>query len=115
MIENTNTLLCHPHETLMNNNPETMESNPVFTRVSLRPNPFNTTLTLEIASVMNQQVVVKLTSPAGGIVSLFGWYLLKGTNVTTIKDMGKIAAGKYTLFILTNEGESLHRAMVEKA
>jgi hypothetical protein len=115
MINNTNTLFNHHPETLVNPNPDIMESIPAFTRVSVRPNPFSNTLTLEIASVLNLQVVVKLTNSTGTIVKLFGWYLLKGTNVTTLRDMNKLAAGSYTLTVMNNEGEVIHDAMVNKS
>lgn len=115
MINNPNSLNQHQPETLINPNPHIMESSQTFTRVSVRPNPFSNTFTLEIASVLNQQVVVKLTNSTGSIVKLFGWYLLKGTNVTTLKDMGKIAAGNYTLSIMDSDGEVKHEVEVNKS
>lgn len=115
MINNPDTLKSHQSETLLNPNPDIMESSVDFTRVSVRPNPFSNTFTLEIASVLNQQVVVKLTDSTGTIFKLFGWYLLKGTNVTTLKDMGKLAAGNYTLSIMSNDGELKHEVEVNKS
>jgi hypothetical protein len=114
MINNTDTLFNHQPETLVNPNPDIMEPIPAFTRVSVRPNPFSNTLTLEIASVLNLQVVVKLTTATGTIVKLFGWYLLKGTNVTTLRDMSNLEAGSYSLTIMNNDGEVMHQIKVNK-
>ena len=91
-----------------------MNTTPSLFRVGIRPNPFTTTLTLEVASMQNQQVIVKLSNQEGGIAKLFGWYLLKGTNVTTIKDVSKLPSGTFSLSILNNEGEMLHQTNIEK-
>jgi len=85
-----------------------------FPKLSARPDPFQSTLTLEITAAQHQQIIVKLTGSNGTIAKLFGWYLLKGTNVTTLKDMEKLSTGQYSLSILSNEGEPIHQVSVSK-
>lgn len=94
---------------------EAMTTLDFFTKVNMRPNPFFTALTLEVSSSQNKQVIVRLMSPEGQIMKLFGWYLLKGTNVTTINELGSLRGGEYQLDIMDNIGGLLYSGPLKKA
>jgi len=100
------------------NNPETnpvMQTEQLFTKVNMRPNPFFTSVTLEVTSGQNKQVIVRMMNPDGHIVKLFGWYLLKGTNVTTMNELNSLHNGAYIMDILDNGGEMLFTTKLNKA
>ena len=110
--------LARPGEKQFNQpepNPETMETAQLFTKVNLRPNPFFTSITLEVTSGQNRQVIVRMSDNTGQIMKLFGWYLLKGTNVTTMNELNSFQVGAYLVDILDNGGELLFTAQLNKA
>jgi hypothetical protein len=96
-------------------NLENMQTETIFTKVNLRPNPFSTSVTLEVTSGQNKQVIVRMTNTDGQIIKLFSWYLLKGTNVTTITELMPVHNGAYSLHILDSNGELLHASSLNKA
>ena len=105
-----NTRISNPETSLENMNTETL-----ITKVNIRPNPFFTSITLEVISGQNKQVVVRMTNEDGKIIKLFGWYLLKGTNVTTINELSSLNNGEYTIDILGNDGVTLFNLPLKKA
>jgi hypothetical protein len=44
----------------------------------------------------------------GKIVKMFSWYLVKGTNVTAINELGNLENGLFMLDIIDNEGTVLY-------
>ncbi len=109
--------LSRPGENQINN-PETypvMQTEQLFTKVNMRPNPFFTSVTLEVTSGQNKQVIVRMMNHEGQIVKLFGWYLLKGTNVTTMNELNNLHNGAYIMDILDNGGEMLFTTQLNKA
>ena len=110
--------LGRPGEKLINHpepNLENMQTAELFTKVNLRPNPFFTSITLEVTSGQNRQVIVRMSDNSGQIMKLFGWYLLKGTNVTTMNDLNSFENGAYLVDILDNGGDILFSAQLNKA
>jgi hypothetical protein len=107
--------LSNGTEETLNADPEKMKTETLFTKVNLRPNPFSTVVTLEVTSGQNKQVIVRMTSEEGQIFKLFSWYLLKGTNVTTITELTPLHAGGYILDILDNNGALLYSVDLKKA
>lgn len=95
--------------------PENMQTEKLFTKVNLRPNPFFSSVTLEVTSGQNKQVIVRMMNTEGQIIKLFGWYLLKGTNVTTINELNSLHIGSYLIDILDNSGEALFSTQLKKA
>ena len=83
-------------------------------KVSIKPNPFTTTLTLEASSDRNKQIIVKMIDPAGRIIKMFGWFLIEGTNVTTMPGFKKIPAGEYSIDLFDQEGVRLHSSTISK-
>lgn len=87
----------------------------MITKVVARPNPFYTSVTLEVACEHSRHTIVRMTDADGKIVKLFSWYLVRGSNVTTITEMGAMQAGGYVIDILDNEGNSLFNTALTKA
>ena len=93
---------------------ESVNKNHMITKVTVRPNPFNTVLTLDVACDSNRNIIVRMFSEEGRIVKMFSWYLVKGTNVTAINELGNLSHGLFLIDIIDNEGTVLFSSKLEK-
>ena len=79
----------------------------MITKVTVRPNPFHTVLTLDVSCESNRNIIVRMFNETGKIVKMFSWYLVKGTNVTAINELGNLSSGMFLIDIIDNEGTVL--------
>jgi hypothetical protein len=86
----------------------------MITKVTVRPNPFYTVLTLDVACDTNRSIIVRMFNEAGKIVKMFSWYLVKGTNVTSINELSNLENGSFLLDIIDNEGAVLFSSRIKK-
>ncbi|AXY78170.1 hypothetical protein D3H65_31070 [Paraflavitalea soli] len=86
----------------------------VITKVLVRPNPFFTAITLDVTSEQSRHTIVRMYDTEGHIVKMFSWFLVKGTNVTSINEINSLSAGKYHLDMIDNEGKLLYSTNVTK-
>ena len=86
----------------------------MITKVTVRPNPFYTVLTLDVACDSNRSIIVRMFNEAGKIVKMFSWYLVKGTNVTSINELGSLENGMFQLDMIDNEGKVLFSSKITK-
>lgn len=84
------------------------------TRISVKNNPFSTTITLDITCDQSKHVIVRLCEVEGRILRMFGWYLMKGTNVTAIQELRGFDDGEYRLDVLDQEGVLLYSSEITK-
>jgi hypothetical protein len=91
-----------------------INKNPMITKVTVRPNPFHTVLTLDVSCETNRNIIVRMFSEEGKIVKMFSWYLVKGTNVTAINDLGNLTKGLFLIDIIDNEGTVLFSTRITK-
>jgi len=82
--------------------------------ISTRPNPFISSLTLEITASEDQPGVVRMADTTGKIISLFLWKLKKGINISNINNLNKLGNGSYLLDVMDQTGQILCSARVEK-
>ena len=82
--------------------------------ISTRPNPFISSLTLEITTTEDQPGVVRMIDTTGKIISLFLWKLKKGVNISNINNLNKLDTGLYKLDVMDEKGHILCSAKVEK-
>jgi hypothetical protein len=82
--------------------------------ISTRPNPFVSSLTLEITATEDQPGVVRMADTTGKIISLFLWKLKKGINISNINNLNKLSNGSYLLDVMDEKGTILCSARVEK-
>ncbi len=87
--------------------PPPVKTKKMITKVTVRPNPFYTVLTIDIACNSNMNIIVRMFSEGGRIVKMFSWYLMKGTNVTAMNELSNLGNGKYLLDIIDNQGTVL--------
>ncbi|HUQ66379.1 MAG TPA: hypothetical protein VM101_09495 [Flavitalea sp.] len=86
----------------------------MITKVTVRPNPFYTVLTLDVSCENNRSIIVRMFNEAGRIVKMFSWYLVKGTNVTSINELSSLENGSFLLDIIDNEGAVLFSSRIKK-
>lgn len=86
----------------------------MITKVTARPNPFSTVITLDVICDYSRHVIVRMFDEDGKIIKMFSWYLVKGTNVTAINDLRSIGSGTYVIDIIDNEGSVLYSTAVKK-
>lgn len=93
-----------------------MLSNPTImtTQISVFPNPFVSTLSLEMVVSTNESAIVRMTDEHNKIVKLLRWSLKRGTNKTTIEDLQSLPAGNYYIDIRNMEGENLFNTKLIK-
>lgn len=94
--------------------PLPINKNAMITKVTVRPNPFYTVLTLDVSSDSNRNIIVRMFSEEGKIVKMFSWYLVKGTNVTAINELGNLENGLFLLDIIDSEGKVLFSSRITK-
>jgi hypothetical protein len=87
----------------------------VITKVVIRPNPFFTAITLDVASEVSRHTIVRMYNGEGRIVKMFSWFLVKGTNVTSINEVNSLSEGTYHLDMIDNEGNLLYSTNLTKA
>jgi hypothetical protein len=82
--------------------------------ITTRPNPFISSLTLEINATADQPGVVRMADTSGKIISLFLWKLKKGINISNINNLNKLGNGMYMLDVMDERGQILCSAKVVK-
>jgi len=78
-----------------------------FMKVMVRPNPFYSSITLDVTSEQGKNVIVRIFNEDGRLVKMFSWFLLKGVNVTTVNEMDTLTSGDYQLDMIDQEGKLL--------
>ena len=92
-----------------------MEANTtMITKVTVRPNAFVTAITLDVACDQSQHTIVRMFSEDGKIIKMFSWYLVKGTNITTISDLNMLNEGIFYLDIIDTNAELLFKTSIKK-
>jgi hypothetical protein len=91
-----------------------VKTNIMITKVTVRPNPFYTVLTLDVFCEQNRNIIVRMFNEEGKIVKMFSWYLVKGTNVTAINELGNLENGKFVIDIIDNEGTVMFSTRLTK-
>lgn len=91
-----------------------VKSNLMISKVTVRPNPFYTVLTLDVYCDHSRNIIVRMFNADGRIIKMFSWYLVKGTNVTAINELGNLNSGKFTIDIIDNQGTVLYSTELSK-
>jgi hypothetical protein len=94
--------------------PLPVKTNTMITKVTVKPNPFYTVLTLDVTCETNRNIIVRMFNEDGKIVKMFSWYLVKGTNVTAINELNNLENGLFVLDIIDNEGKVLFTTKLTK-
>ena len=88
--------------------------NEMSLKVTTRPNPFFTSITLDVTCDQNKHIIVRMFDEAGKIIKMLSWYVMKGSNVTSINELNILKGGQYFLDIIDTEGTVLFNTMLSK-
>lgn len=83
-------------------------------KVTTRPNPFFTSVTLDVTCDQNKHIIVRMFDEAGKIIKMLSWYVMKGSNVTSINELSILRNGQYFLDIIDTEGTILFNTKLSK-
>lgn len=82
--------------------------------ITTRPNPFISSITLEITASEDRPGVVRMIDIEGKIISLFLWKLKKGVNISNINNLNRLGTGMYKLDVMDEKGHILCSTKVVK-
>jgi hypothetical protein len=83
-------------------------------KVVVRPNPFFTSITLDVTCAQGKHVIVRMFDEDDKIVKMFSWFLVKGINITNISEVQFLPTGVYSLDIVDLEGDILYSTNISK-
>jgi hypothetical protein len=83
-------------------------------QITTRPNPFVSSITLEITTTEDKPGVVRMAGEDGRIYQLFLWQLKKGINISNISNLNRLASGKYMVDVMDQDGRVLCSTRVVK-
>lgn len=86
----------------------------MITRVIAKPNPFFTSITLDVMCEQSRHTIVRMFDMDNRIVKMFSWYLVKGTNVTTINELNSLSGGTYFVDMIDSEARVLYATKLQK-
>ena len=89
-------------------------TNEMSMKVTTRPNPFYTSVTLDITCEQNKHIIVRMFDEAGKIIKMLSWYVMKGSNVTSLNELGVLSNGQYFLDIIDTDGIVLFKTRISK-
>jgi hypothetical protein len=95
-------------------NSETEKTPFMITKVTARPNPFFTSITLDVVCEQSRHTIVRMFDMDNRIVKMFSWYLVKGTNVTTINELNSLSGGTYFVDLIDSEAKVLYATNLRK-
>jgi hypothetical protein len=89
-------------------------SETMIPKVVVRPNPFFTSITLDVTCAQGKHVIVRMFDEDDKIVKMFSWFLVKGINITNISEVEFLPTGVYSLDIVDLEGDVLYSTHISK-
>jgi hypothetical protein len=93
---------------------EISNSATMIPKVIVRPNPFFTSITIDVTCVQGKHVIVRMFDEDDKIVKMFSWFLVKGINITNIGEVEFLPSGSYALDIVDLEGDVLYSTELVK-
>lgn len=93
---------------------EVQKSEIMIPKVVVRPNPFFTSITLDVTCAQGKHVIVRMFDEDDKIVKMFSWFLVKGINITNISEVEFLPTGVYSLDIVDLEGDVLYSTQISK-
>lgn len=83
-------------------------------KVTTRPDPFHTSVTLEVSCEQNKHIIVRMFDEGGKIIKMLSWYVMKGSNVTSINELSVLSTGEYFLDIIDSDSNILFSTTITK-
>ena len=83
--------------------------------ISVYPNPFQTTITVEVICIEDQDCILLLADIQNSkIIRMLGAGLGKGLNKIPLEDLQALQSGSYQLDIKNADGDSIYKTQLIK-
>ena len=86
----------------------------MITQVKITPNPFVSSLSLEVNVEVQTSTIVRMLDDQQKIIKMMNWTLKKGTNTTSLDDLDSLPAGLYYVDLKNMDGQKLFDTQLEK-
>ena len=86
----------------------------MISNVKISPNPFVSSLLLEVIVESNTSTIVRMLDDQQKIIKMMNWALKKGTNTTSVEDLESLPSGSYYLDIKNMDGQKVFEARLQK-
>lgn len=73
--------------------------------VKVTNDQLSSSIILDITSPDNRNTIVRMMNRERQIIKIYSWYLMKGRNITTIKNYDQLDTGSYSLQIMKIGGD----------
>jgi hypothetical protein len=73
------------------------------------PNPFSSSLSVEVSCDADAQVIFRLYNETGHLMKMSYWKLIKGNNKIMLESLHNLAMGLYTVEIKNENNQVLHK------
>ena len=73
------------------------------------PNPFTSSLAVEVTSEAEEQVIFRLYNQDGHLIKMSYWKLLNGNNKILLDSLQNLAWGKYTVELKDGNNKLLYK------
>ena len=73
------------------------------------PNPFTSSLSVEVSCDVDSQVIFRLYNETGHLMKMSYWKLIKGNNKIMLDSLHNLAIGLYTVEIKSEDNQVLHK------
>ena len=83
-------------------------------KMLVQPNPFLSSITVEVMAEQDNQGIVRLADKHGKIIKMLFWNFKKGMNITRLSNLDQLANGLYLLDIIDTQGQVLHKTQLTK-
>jgi hypothetical protein len=83
-------------------------------KMLVQPNPFLSSITVEVIAEQDNQGIVRLADKQGKIIKMLFWNFKKGMNITRLSNLDQLANGLYLLDIIDTQGQVLHKTQLTK-
>ena len=78
-------------------------------RAKAYPNPFSSSLSVEVDADIDCQVIFRLYNHVGNLIKMSYWKLIKGNNKIMMDSLQNLAMGLYTIEIKDENNLVLHK------
>jgi hypothetical protein len=78
------------------------------------PNPFSTSLSVEVSTDIDTQVIFRLYNQVGNLIKMSYWKLIKGNNKIMFDSLQNLSMGQYIIEIKDQNNQVLHKFEMQK-
>ena len=83
-------------------------------KVRAYPNPFDSSISLEVLCEQDEQVIFRLYNPAGKVIKMSYWKLISGMNKIILDNLERLTPGPYHVELKDQHEATLYSTQLLK-